>query len=59
MPRVWIPRRLTTWITPTATRAVAVRLDLRAINGPSSCGGRLGSTCWRARAAADGCALSR
>src|SRR5204863_27999 len=35
LARTCIPRRLTTWITPTARRAVAVRLDRAAINGPS------------------------
>jgi len=29
------------------------------VNGPSSCGGHLGSTFWRARGAAGGCALWR
>jgi hypothetical protein len=50
----WIPRRLTTWITPTARRAVRVRLDYQWAELMRR---TLGSTCWRARGAVGGCVL--
>ncbi|MBI1876184.1 MAG: tyrosine-type recombinase/integrase [Acidobacteria bacterium] len=53
MPRVCIPRRLTTWITPPARRAVAVHLDpvresklLRNVLQPAAKRAGLGRVTW-------------